>query len=58
LAGFAHPGHKLPDEWRDYQLAVIFGWTEDQILEQRGQWLDWLLELDHRIYPNRFRPEE
>jgi hypothetical protein len=36
---------KIPQEWNDYKLASKFGWTEDQILAQRAQWIDWLLEL-------------
>jgi hypothetical protein len=42
-------GKPLLPEWRDYQLAKVFGWTKTQIDEQPAEWLDWMLAIHMEV---------
>jgi hypothetical protein len=42
------PGN-VPDEYRTYRLARMFGWTPTQIDEQPAALLDWLLMIDATV---------
>lgn len=43
----------IRDEFRDYQLAVKFGWTKHEINEQPAVWLDWMLAIDAEVQEAR-----
>jgi len=45
LKGISDTRYPLREEVRDYQLAITFGWTKDQIDAQPAVWLDWMLAI-------------
>ena len=44
--GQPDPRFPIREEFRDWQLASKFGWTQQQIQEQPAVWLDWVLHID------------
>lgn len=51
--GEPDPRYPLREELRDYQLAIKFGWTKQEINEQPAVWLDWLLAIDAEVQEAR-----
>lgn len=43
----------LPEEWYEYRLARMFGWTPAQIADAPAHWSDWALAFAEIDRPPR-----